>query len=210
MAPALSTRLALLVALLAIAGWWWWSNRMPGADADSAALPEVLIGEPDLFLEGARISQYDEDGVLSYILRSERIRHFETDTLTRLQTPVVTLYSSSAAPDDQQPWEARAKKGFIEQADGPDGEATERVYLTEQVELEQRFDDGRFTRLRTDHLYLYPEQEYAVSEQGVTIDTEVGRTRAAAMYADLTRDQIDLKANENQRVTTIVLRDQFK
>ena len=209
MAQTLISRAALLIAILALAGWWW-QTRQTSHDTREAELPEALIGEPDLFLEGARIQQFNDGGNLSYELRSERIRHFESEALTRLQAPALVLYSEGTPADEQVPWHAVARKGFIDQAPGPDGFAGERVYLTEAVELEQRFDDGRFTRLRTDHLYLFPDHEYAVSEQGVTIDTEVGRTRAGAMNADLKSGLINLKANAQRRVTTIVLRDQFK
>lgn len=209
MAPTLISRAALLLALLAL-GWWWWQSQRDAESTAPESLPEALLGEPDLFLEGARIRQFDPAGNLSYELRSTRIRHFEADTLTRLQEPELTLYSDDKPADEQVPWLAEAERGFIDQAPGPDGETGERVYLTDSVELQQRIGDGRFTRLRTDHLYLFPEHEYALSEQGVTIDTEVGRTKAGAMYADLKSGLIDLKASADRRVTTIVLRDQFK
>lgn len=203
MAVPLNLRLALFAILLLVAVWA--IVREPAATVDAEQLPDQLIGEPDLYLETARISQYSESGRLSYRLLASRIRHFELDAITRLTLPDLTLYGSSALP-----WRSTAGQGFIRQEIGPAGRPEELVFLRHDVELQQRDDVGRFLRLRTAHLYVYPDRQYAQTDQSVTIDTDVGRTKAAAMTADLAAGRISLSADAAQRVQTIVLKDQFK
>ncbi|MEM1435052.1 MAG: LPS export ABC transporter periplasmic protein LptC [Pseudomonadota bacterium] len=216
MAARLNVRVLALLAL-ALAGWWLLTDR--GApDVVEEPLPDELLGEPDLYLEGARIRQYTEAGILDYELRSRRLRHFQGNAITRVDAPDLIIHTERS---DQPPWIGRAEKGFINSI-GTEGLLTsatvydateldeERVYLSTNVVLEQRFEDGRFTRLRTEHLYLYPEREFVQTDHDVTIDTEVGRTRAAALAAYLEQGVINLKGDAEQRVNTIVLRDQFK
>lgn len=193
------------MAVLVIASALWWLQRDPNTATATSSIPEELLGEPDLYLEGARIRQYNADGGLSYRLLADFIRHFENDAITRLTLPDLTLYSDTALP-----WQATAGQGFIRQEIGPGGAPEELVFLRNDVMLSQRADDGRFLRLRSDHMYVYPDRQYAQTERSVTIDTEVGRTKAAGMAADLASGLIELSSSPSQRVQTIVLKDQFK
>ena len=186
MAAPLNVRLLMLLTL-ALSAWWLLTDRR-APDTVAETLPDALLGEPDLYLEGARIRQFTETGVLDYELRSRRLRHFQGNAITRVDAPELVMHPGQPG---QPPWLGRADKGFINSigaaglldAAEPDTAAPqdeERVFLNSNVVLEQRFEDGRFTRLRTEHLYLYPEREFVQTEHSVTIDTEVGRTRAAA------------------------------
>ncbi|MFK7912947.1 MAG: LPS export ABC transporter periplasmic protein LptC [Pseudomonadales bacterium] len=196
----------IMLAVMVVAAALWYLQR---TDRDSPettnTLPEELLGEPDLYLEGARIRQYDTDGSLSYRLLADFIRHFETDAITRLTLPDLTLYSRTALP-----WQSTAGKGFIREEIGPAGVPEELVFLRDDVELQQREDNGRFMKLRSEHMYVYPDRQYAQTDRSVTIDTEVGRTKAAGMAADLGAGKIELSSSASQRVQTIVLKDQFK
>lgn len=196
----------ILLATLVVAAVLWWLQR-PAPDNPTAtnALPEELLGEPDLYLEGAKIRQYDADGGLSYRLLADYIRHFETDAITRLTLPDLTLFNHTALP-----WRSTAGQGFIRQEIGPAGVPEELVFLRDNVELQQREDNGRFMKLRSDHMYVYPDRQYAQTDRSVTIDTEVGRTKAAGMAADLAAGKVELSSSASQRVQTIVLKDQFK
>ena len=195
----------LLIVMLAAAVLWWLQRADNGTGERPSALPEELLGEPDLYLEQARIRQYDADGSLSYRLLADFILHFETDAITRLTLPDLTLYNAGALP-----WHSTAGQGFIRKEISPAGVPEELVFLRDEVELRQRNDDGRFLKLRSDHMYVYPDRQYAQTDRSVTIDTEVGRTKAAGMAADLATGKIELSSSPSQRVQTIVLKDQFK
>lgn len=183
----------------------WWLQRTPAPPPRAQELPEALLGEPDLYLEQARIRQFTAEGKLSYRLLADHIRHFETDAITRLTLPDLTLFNS-----DSLPWQSTAGQGFIRKEIGPAGVPEELVFLRENVELRQSDPTGRFMKLRSDHMYVYPDRQYAQTDRSVTIDTEVGRTKAAGMAADLASGKIDLSSGPTQRVQTIVLKDQFK
>ena len=64
--------------------------------------------------------------------------------------------------------------------------------------------------IRSPAFYIYPERQYAETDEDVMIDTEVGRTSAHGMEGDLARGLLKLFSNTDARVHTIVLPDQFK
>ena len=59
-------------------------------------------------------------------------------------------------------------------------------------------------------LYIYPDRQYAETDQAVMIDTNAGRTKAVGLAAYLDRSVLELSSNETQRVHSIVLPYQFK
>ena len=177
-------------------------------DTDEAAIDaspsEMLSEEPNLYLEDAVISQYQEDGTLSYELASSRIRYFEDRNLTRLETPDLQMYQT-----DKPPWSARADQGEIKQQATPEDIQEEVIYLHQNVYLEQTRGE-RFISLTSEDLYIYPDRQYAETDQAVMIDTNTGRTKAVGLAADLERSVLELSSNETQRVHSIVLPFQFK
>lgn len=158
--------------------------------------------EPDLYMQGAIIKQFRDDGSLRYVLSSERIRHFADMDLTRLDQPVLEMR------EGQQPaWSARAVEGELHVED--DAQRQEVIRLRDQVFLEQTRGE-RFVSLSSDELTVYPDRQFAETERPVMIDSNAGRTKAVGLAADLRRSVLDLSSSETQRVHTIVLPDQFK
>ena len=84
------------------------------------------------------------------------------------------------------------------------------VFLSDEVHMLQDHPVNGLVTLRSDSFYLYPDRQYAQTQQNVTIDTQVGRTTAAGMTADLETGVLTLMSSETQRVHTIVLPEQFK
>ena len=172
-------------------------------------LPDELADEPDLYMEDAIITQYQPSGKVKYKLACETIRHFDRDNLTRLAAPRLTLHNET-----QPPWQIDSDHGYIRRLGGgngaPNGGPEEVVYLREDVVLEQRYADGRHLRLESPSLYIFPDREYAETEQNVMIDTDVGRTTAVGLRGDLQRGLLKLSSSPQQRVHTIVLPAQFK
>lgn len=166
---------------------------------------EPLPDAPDLFMEDARITQYGSDGGVQYRLDSSTIRHFDRENLTRLEAPKFELNRAGGLP-----WLVRSSHGYIRyrtQATPPQEEV---VYLRDNVELEQRADDGEFVKLTTDALYVYPDRRYAETDRPVMIDTNSGRTTAVGLQGDLGRGLLKLFSAADTKVHTIVLPDQFK
>ncbi|MDH3641826.1 MAG: LPS export ABC transporter periplasmic protein LptC [Gammaproteobacteria bacterium] len=190
-------------ALLGAAGLWLWDPLATPPVVQ--ALPDELAGEPDLYMEDALITQYQPNGSMKYQLQSTRIRHFERDNLTRLAAPVLTLHNPN-----QPPWKIDSHQGYIRRRANENGTPEEVVFLRRDVGVEQRYEDGRRLRIESPSLYIYPDRQFAETQQAVMIDTEVGRTTAVGLRGDLQRGLLKLFSSTQQRVHTIVLPGQFK
>ncbi len=194
-----------VLALVGVGSGAWFVFAQFDEDPGTSELPAELRDEPDLYIEEAVITQFREDGTLKYRLTSEQIRHFESDKMTRLHLPELDLYNA-----DNPPWHLASVRGYIREGTTPSGETEEVVYLRESVTVRQQFEDGRYTTLHCSSLYLYPDRQYVETDQDVMIDTEVGRTRAVGLKANLERGLLRLSSTAEQRVHTIVLPGQFK
>ncbi|TVS17140.1 MAG: LPS export ABC transporter periplasmic protein LptC [Gammaproteobacteria bacterium] len=166
------------------------------------------LGEPDLLLEGAVITQFRLDGSLQYRLHAVRIAHFPGMEQTVLTEPRLLLDQGAAAP-----WELSSLRGRIIGGSGgllETGSRTERMERTgaERVELEddvrihRQRSPERFIDLTTSALTLFPEHEYAETNRPVIISTEAGRTTAASLRADLATGRILLASAGEDRVHT--------
>jgi len=161
-----------------------------------AALPPELQGEPDLYIEGAVINQYRDDGALQYRLTAQQVRTFEANEQAQLEGPELSLHN----PPDP-PWRVGGKRGELRGAEGRDG----LLVLREEVVLHQTAPGRGFTTIRTDELTVRPEPRYAETERDVMIETEAGRTVAQGLKADLERRILNLEADVDEPVHTVVL-----
>jgi lipopolysaccharide export system protein LptC len=116
----------------------------------------------------------------------------------------MTLYAEGEAP-----WQGEAAFGYLRRAATGTGDE-ELVFLRQDVRLEQHRADGSHLRLTAPSLYLYPDRQYAETEQDVMIETRVGTTRAEGMQADLKSGHLRLTSRQGSPVHTILLPDQFK
>ena len=166
------------------------------------------LGEPDLFMETAEISQFAEDGVLAYRIRATAIVHYPDADHTLLEAPRLTLYR-----EDEAPWEVSAERGRIIGGTGlldagPDAPAAaapgrETVELEDDVLVQRRRPGEGFMELHTESLTLFPGREYAETERPVIIDSQSGRTTAEGLRADFAAGTIDL-GNPTRRVRTTI------
>jgi lipopolysaccharide export system protein LptC len=154
-------------------------------------------------MENATITQYADDGAVRYRLASAEVRHYEEEGLTRLVTPALTL---NRAP--QPPWFARAERGFVRDTESAGSRAAEVILLRDDVHLVQREPDPVEITCAT--LRIYPERQFAETDQPVIIQTANGRSTAAGMSGDLRTGLLKLSSTSTARVHTIVLPAQFK
>lgn len=161
--------------------------------------------EPDLMIDDATITQYRDTGTIRYLLRSPRIEHYQQRELTLLTEPDLELHD-----DPEPPWHLTARHGTISNASQKSNRGREEVLLEDDVHMIQSYADGRFFELRTPSITIYPEREYAETSQDVTISTHAGRTRAVGLSGSLDRGLLQLFSDDEQRVHTIILPDQFK
>ena len=161
--------------------------------------------EPDIYAEDVLFTQMRADGSLHYRLSANAIAQFNREQLTRLTQPDLHLINP-----DQPPWDIAAKHGYIRKRPGPEGAPEEVVYLREAVEMQQSHPKHGQILLRSESFHIYPNRQFAETDQDVMIDTKVGRTQAAGLTADLQTGLLNLTSNSRQRVHTIVLPEQFK
>lgn len=204
-APRSSLVRIALVGGLAVGLWQLWQYDDSQAVATADELPVELRDEPDLYLENAIINQYHPNGALKYRLAAQSITHFEDEVRTRLQQPALVLHSLEG-----RAWEVTARRGSIRDQPTPDGELEEVVFLRDDVILEQRLPPPQSMVINSSVLYLYPDRDLAETNEDANINTHTGRTKAAAMRSDLVTGVVDLDSDEQQRVKTIVLPNQFK
>ena len=167
------------------------------------------LGEPDLYMETAEISQFASDGELAYRIRAFSIIHYPEADRTLLDAPRLTLYR-----EEEAPWEVSALSGRIIGGAGLldagllSGTAAaqsgqETVELQDDVVVQRRRPGEGFIELHTEALTLFPGREYAETERPVIIDTQSGRTTAEGLRANLGAGTIALGAPPRRVRTTI-------
>ena len=181
----------------------------PGVIADARSGAEDL-GEPDLYMETAEISQFAADGALAWRIRAIAIVHYPEADHTLLDAPRMVLHGA-----DEVPWELSAEHGRVIGGTGLldagllpgiDGATpgSETVLLEDDVSVRRRRPAEGFVELRTEALTLFPGREYAETGRPVIIDSQTGRTTAQGLRADLAAGTLAL-GTPPRRVRTTIL-----
>lgn len=174
--PVLFTLAALLLAAV---GYW---NINP----DSFAERPAQVGSEnaiDFYLINANTVQYQADGKLHYESTIAKVEHVKATDVTLLTRPDLLLYRGS-----ELPWHVRSERGEV----SPEGSEVE---LIDQVRVERTDAKGRPTILTTSRLTVFPEKEYAQTQQAVRIDAANGVTTAQGMKAYLNDGRMLLQSN---------------
>jgi lipopolysaccharide export system protein LptC len=158
----------------------------------------MLQNDPDMYMLNATITQFDDSGGLQHTINADRFTHFPLTDVTSLKFPNLKLF-----PDkDNEPWDIKAKNGRL---------LSQSVYREEVVELwddvvaVQQKASGRFINIQTQSLTVYPEREYAETDQKVFIDGNSGRTSAAGMKAFFQQGRFIFYSKPTERVNTVFL-----
>ncbi|SDH98220.1 lipopolysaccharide export system protein LptC [Pseudomonas benzenivorans] len=174
--PVLFTLAALLLAAV---GYW---NINPDSFSERPARPgsENAI---DFYVVGANTVQYQADGKLHYQMSADKVEHIKLSDITLLDRPNLQLYRGS-----ELPWHVRSERGEV----APAGKEVELIDL---VRVERTDAKGRPTILTTSRLTVFPEKEYAQTQQAVRIDAANGVTTAQGMKAYLNDGRMLLLSN---------------
>jgi len=174
--PAL---IAIAVALLVAVGYW---NINPNSFSDrpAQASDENAI---DFYVVNARTVQYQADGKLHYEMTASKVEHVMATDITLLTSPDMDLYRGTAYP-----WKVSSERGEV----APQGTEVE---LIDKVRVERTDAKGRPTILTTSRLTVFPEKEYAQTQQAVRIDAANGVTTAQGMKAYLNDGRMLLQSN---------------
>ena len=191
------------VAIVVLSLWWFLheSSPTPGTDAATSAQKE-----PDLFATEINFEQLNLDGTLHYRLAANTISQFDDDAITFMTVPKFHLTSAPPAA----PWDIQAQLGRLTQQLGEQGSIEDVLYLNDRVELRQIHPVNGLVIVEATSFQVFPDRQFAQTDENVIIITEVGRTQAGGLRADLATGHLQLSSNETQRVHTIVLPEQFK
>lgn len=154
--------------------------------------------EPDLYMLNATISQFGSDGELQHRITANRFTHFPLTDLTTMKSPVLALGRTR----DTNPWKITSTEGRILPASDYREEIVE---LWNDVLASQTGNGGAFINLRTNSLSIYPERNYAETDEQVIITNQSGRTTAIGMKAFLATGKFMFYSTSTHRVTTLFL-----
>ena len=151
--------------------------------------------EPDLFLEHASLTQFDERGILSSQITAERFTHYPLTDVTALQLPRITLFIER----EPNPWRIHSNSGRLL----PLSEyRKETVELWDEVNANRLHRDGTQTVITTAALTVFANENRAQSDEAVVITTPNSVTQASSMQAWLDSGQFKLQGSAGQPVTT--------
>ena len=173
---ALFAGVALLVAAL---GYWNLSpesfNQQPNAAGTDTAI--------DFYANNTYTVQYQADGKLHYELTADKVEHLRASDITLMTRPNMNLFRGT-----ELPWKIRSERGEV----SPGGTEVE---LIDSVRVDRIDGKGRPTILTTSRLTIFPEKEYAQTQQAVRIDAANGVTTAQGMKAYLNDGRMLLLSN---------------
>ncbi len=174
--PVLFTLAALLLAAV---GYWninpdSFAERPPSTGTQNAI---------DFYVMGAKTVQFQADGKLHYEMTAAKVEHVKASDITLLTLPDLNLYRGS-----EYPWHVTSARGEV----APAGKEVE---LIDQVRVQRTDAKGRPTILTTSRLTVFPDQEYAQTQQAVRIDAANGVTTAQGMKAYLNDGRMLLLSN---------------
>lgn len=167
------------VALIGALGYW---NVRPETFMERQANDEAG-NTIDFFVVDARAHQFQEDGKLQYEMTAEKLEHLKDSDITLLDKPDLQLYRGT-----QHPWHVRSDKGEV----APEGKQVE---LIDNVRIARTDAKNRPTVITSSRVTVFPDREYAQTQQAVRIEAANGVTTAQGMKAYMNDGRINLLSN---------------
>jgi lipopolysaccharide export system protein LptC len=170
---------AILGLLLAAVGYW---NISPERfmDRPVASVDETQI---DYYATNARAKQFLPDGGVQYEMTADRVDHMRASEVTLLTKPDMQLYRGTVYP-----WHVQSERGEV----NPDGTEVE---LIDNVRVARTDQKNRATVITSSRMTVFPQKQYAQTEQNVRIEGAGGVSTAKGMKAYLNDSKINLLSN---------------
>ena len=180
------------IVLFAIALSWFLED--PIGDSLSGNVPR---NDPDLYMLNAQIQRFSNNGLLDYQLSADRFTHFPLTNLTTLVMPNLVLLSKGPPP-----WEIKAEQGRL-MSKSPFRE--EIVELWSDVSAYKEESTGKFIKIKTGSLSVFPDKNYAETNERVYVTDNNATTTAAGLRADFELNTFVFLSSESHRVNTIYI-----
>ena len=169
----------VIAALFLAVGYW---NISPERFLDQPA-PQVDEGAIDYYAINAKSVQFLPDGKVQYEMTSDKVEHVKASEITLLTNPDMNIYRGT-----EFPWHVTSKRGEV----NPDGTEVE---LIDSVRVARTDDKNRNTVITTTRMTVFPQKQYAQTEQDVRIDGAGGVSTGKGMKAYLKESRIHLLSN---------------
>ena len=176
-------------------------------DISQIALPPELSDRPNLYLENARMSQFDSLGLNQYTLSSDAIsQHAATGQSTLLQ-PSLTFHQPG-----ESSYHIHSQLAVIESNLGTENMAPDSrigpeqsIHFTDQVQLSRDSHNQDLIKVRAGSLWMFPQLKRVESNGPVIIETSSVNARAASFEYDLEQNYLQLRSSNEQRVHVVIL-----
>jgi len=167
---------ALFVAAL---GYWNLNpesllDQKPQASTDNAV---------DFYAINAKSVEFQADGKLHYEMTSDKVEHLKESDKSLITKPDLLLYRGTDLP-----WHVQSERGEV----APGGTEVE---LIDNVRIARTDEKNRPTIITSSRMTVFPDKEFAQTQQAVRIEAANGVTTANGMKAYLKDSRVLLLSN---------------
>ncbi|WPO99217.1 LPS export ABC transporter periplasmic protein LptC [Pseudomonas sp. HR96] len=171
--------LAVLAALFAAVGYWNISPERFQARPVAVIDPKAV----DYYAINAHAKQFLPDGGIQYDMTADKVEHLQASQVSLLTNPDMNLYRGTVYP-----WHVTSERGEV----NPDGTQVE---LIDSVRIARTDQKSRATVITSSRMTVFPQKQYAQTEQDVRIDGAGGVSTGKGMKAYLNDSKINLLSN---------------
>lgn len=169
----------LFMAALVAAMSSWLLNAVRSSLTEAPSTPQQHY--PDYYFKNFSLTVTDKQGLLARRLDGAFMVHYADDDTADVDRPVLTTFKLN-----QPNWRLDAQTGWV----GPDAGL---VQLRGDVTMGRRGDNSNLT-IKTPALLVFPENDYAQTEERVVITEKTSTTEGLGMTADLDQKHLRLLA----------------
>jgi len=169
---------ACIAAIFAAVGYW---NISPERFLDQPA--PVVEEKIDWYATNTHTLQYLPDGKVQYEMTADKVDHVKATDITLVTTPDLNMFRGT-----EFPWHVQSKRAEVNSG------GTE-VELIDSVRVARTDEKNRTTIITSTRMTVFPQQQYAQTEQPVRIDGAGGVSTGTGMKAYLKESRIHLQSN---------------
>ncbi|WP_028695178.1 LPS export ABC transporter periplasmic protein LptC [Pseudomonas cremoricolorata] len=171
---------SVIAVLFAAVGYW---NVSPESFLDDKPVAQVDENAIDYYAINAHSVQFLPDGKRQYEMTADKIEHVKVSEMTLVSKPDLQMYRGTTFP-----WHVQSERAEV----NPDGTEVE---LIDSVRISRTDEQNRNTLITSTRMTVFPQKQYAQTEQAVRIDGAGGTTTGKGMKAYLKDGRMDLLSN---------------
>ncbi len=174
----ITTLILLFIGMLVL----FWDSPPEVFREKKPATADIELPTADGYMLNTETLQHDKQGHISYNLKTEQIRYFESGQRFELDKPRIV---ATDIDNPDKPWHLDANSGEI-------ARGGEEITLTDNVYARQKLTPQSKNELLTSQLIYLPDQNTLKSQRKVTIITPQGKTTGVGMNANLKQERYEL------------------